>query len=220
MMREEDVMKASTSIKVVLLLFLASMAALPISTGLAQDSESSITVELQEFENSGISGTAVMTGDGGDGVHVSMELVGQELDGNHPTHIHTGTCSNFDPSPIYPLETVNLNPVNREGVSESDVADTTLEELQNGEFVILVHQSPEELTKYLICGEIAGSASASAVTTSATTGVGGTQNMPGTGTGTGLSSPSDWSSTASLVALGTLALLAAVSAEVLRKRQR
>ena len=56
----------------------------------------------------------------------------------------------------YPLETVNLNPVYHEGVSESTVEDVSLTELHEGKYVILVHQSPEELTTYLVCGEIGG----------------------------------------------------------------
>ena len=139
----------------------AMLVAIPFGTVAAQEADTRLTVELEEVENSGISGTAVLTATlgvfsaslGGD-TQVSMELRGAELDGNHPTHIHTGTCDNFDPDPLYPLETVELSAVDREGISETTVEDVTLESLREGDFVILVHQSPEELTKYLVCGEI------------------------------------------------------------------
>lgn len=148
--------------KFVIIGLLAALVTLPLGAVAAEEVETQVTVELQEFEDSGISGTAVLTATlgglteilGGD-TQVSMELRGQELDGNHPTHIHTGTCDNFDPNPLYPLETVELSPVSREGVSESTV-DATLKSLREGDFVIVVHQSPEELTNYLVCGEISG----------------------------------------------------------------
>jgi hypothetical protein len=194
-------MATRKSLRIVVILFLVSIAALPLTGAIAQNTGTGVTVQLNEYENSGISGTAVLTSTANGGVHVSMKLTGQELDGNHPTHIHTGTCANFDPSPIYPLETVNLSSVNREGISESDVANTSLSDLRNGEFVILVHQSPEELTNYLVCGDISAA-----------------KAMPVTGTGTLLST--DLSGTAPLIALGTLALISAAGAETLRKRQQ
>jgi hypothetical protein len=194
-------MATRKSLRIVVILFLVSIAALPLTGAIAQNTGTGVTVQLNEYENSGISGTAVLTSTANGGVHVSMKLTGQELDGNHPTHIHTGTCANFDPSPIYPLETVNLSSVNREGISESDVANTALSDLRNGEFVILVHQSPEELTNYLVCGDISAA-----------------KAMPVTGTGTLLST--DLSGTAPLIALGTLALISAAGAETLRKRQQ
>jgi hypothetical protein len=199
--REEDAMTTRKSLRLVVILFLVSIAALPLTGTIAQNTGTSVSVQLKEYEDSGISGTAVLTSTPTGGVHVSMELTGQELDGNHPTHIHTGTCANFDPSPIYPLETVNLSSVNREGLSESDVTNTTLGDLRNGEFVILVHQSPEELTNYLVCGDISAA-----------------KAMPVTGTGALVSD--GWSGIAPLIALGTLALLSAAGGEMLRKRQQ
>jgi hypothetical protein len=112
----------------------------------------SVTIDLNEVERSGIMGTATLTADD-DQTAVDMRLEG-DVQGNHPTHIHTGTCSNFDPNPLYPLETVVLEPVDDSGVSESTV-DVSLEELVSGDYVILVHFSPEKLTDYLVCGEIA-----------------------------------------------------------------
>ena len=114
-----------------------------------------VTVDLNEYDDSGISGTAILTTVQDGGVEVSMELRGAELDGDHPTHIHTGTCDDFDPDPLYPLETVELSSVNREGISETVLTEVALEELWEDEYVILVHQSAEQLTQYLVCGEIA-----------------------------------------------------------------
>jgi hypothetical protein len=197
-------MTAAKSLKVVLFLVLASIVSLPMGLAFAQNTATSITVDLNEFEGSGISGTAVLTENDAGGVHVSMKLLGEALDGNHPTHIHTGTCSNFDPSPIYPLETVNLNPVNQQGISESDVTGTTLDTLRNGKFVILVHQSPEELTNYLVCGDIGAGES-------------GARSMPIAGTGFGTTDT--WSGTVAVLVLASVALMSAAGAEMLRRRQ-
>lgn len=139
--------------RIVVVLF-ALLVALPFGAVSAQEEGTRITVELQEFEDSGISGSATLTATDDGGTQVSMQLQGEELDGDHPTHIHTGTCDDFDPDPLYPLETVELSEVNREGLSETTVEDVSLDSLRDGDFVILVHQSMEELTNYLVCGEI------------------------------------------------------------------
>jgi hypothetical protein len=76
------------------------------------------------------------------------------ITGDHPTHIHTGTGDDVDPNPLYPLTTVILDPADDLGLSTTDVDDVSLDELLAEDFVILVHQSQDELTTYLVCGEI------------------------------------------------------------------
>ncbi len=118
----------------------------------AQDNRS-LTIPLNERENSGVSGTATLTAEG-ENTRVSMELSGDPVTGDHPTHIHTGTCRDFDPDPLYPLTTVILDEVNDEGVSETTVEDVRLRELLRDDYVILVHPSAEELYPELVCGDI------------------------------------------------------------------
>jgi hypothetical protein len=118
----------------------------------AQDNRS-LTIPLNEHENSGVSGTAILTAEG-ENTRVSMELSGDPLTGDHPTHIHTGTCRNFDPNPLYPLTTVVLDEVNDEGVSETTVENVRLRDLLASDYVILVHPSAEELFPELVCGDI------------------------------------------------------------------
>src|SRR5687768_10551393 len=77
--------------------------------------EEGLTIRLEEFEESGVTGSATVRADG-DGTHVSMQLTGEAVMGNHPTHIHTGTCDNFDPNPTFPLTTVVLDEVNDLGM--------------------------------------------------------------------------------------------------------
>lgn len=198
----------------VTLLVFALVSAMPIAGAAAQRSGMSVTVELQEYDNSGITGRAVLTETTTGGTHVSMVLVGAELDGNHPTHIHTGTCDNFDPNPLYPLETVNLSPVSKDGLSETTVGDVDLATLHGGEYVILVHQSPDQLTNYLICGEIGGGS----VGTAALVVPGSTpsaHHVPVTGAG--FTGGTDRSGSSVIVLLSVLAFASALSAGAVRR---
>jgi hypothetical protein len=136
---------------IVLACFIATVVT-PAVPAAAQDNRS-LTIPLNEHENSGVSGTATLTAEG-ENTRVAMELSGDPLTGDHPTHIHTGTCRNFDPDPLYPLTTVILDEVNDEGVSETTVEDVRLRELLRDDYVILVHPSAEELFPELVCGDI------------------------------------------------------------------
>jgi hypothetical protein len=136
---------------IVLACFIATVVT-PAVPAAAQDNRS-LTIPLTERENSGVSGTATLTAEG-ENTRVSMELSGDPLTGDHPTHIHTGTCRNFDPDPLYPLTTVILDEVNDEGVSETTVEDVRLRDLLDADYVILVHPSAEELYPELVCGDI------------------------------------------------------------------
>ena len=128
-------------------------AASALRAPVAAQNNDSITIPLNEYKNSGVSGTATLEAVG-NGTRVTMELSGDQITGNHPTHIHTGTCANFDPNPTYPLTTVILDDVSDTGLSETTVEGVRLRDLLRGDYVILVHKSPEELTNYFVCGDI------------------------------------------------------------------
>ncbi len=167
-----------------------------VSPILAQ--EDSITISLREYQRSGVSGSATLTADE-QNTRVVMELSGDPVTGNHPTHIHTGTCADFDPDPTYPLTTVILDEVSDEGVSDSTVEDVSLESLLGADYVILVHKSAEELTNYYVCGDIKMSATA--------------EQVPQSGVGIGESNASPM-----VFSLGVLAVLSAGCALLLRRR--
>ena len=134
---------------VLLAVFCLGWSATPASA----QAVSQITIPLGEFEESGVSGTASLSAVG-NYVGVSMTMTGEPVVGEHPSHIHTGTCENFDPNPIFPLTTVVLGSVDDQGQSRSLVTDVSLRDLLADDYVILVHKSPEELTNYFVCGEI------------------------------------------------------------------
>ncbi len=187
----------------------------------AAQANRSLTIPLNEHENSGVSGTATLTAEGAN-TRVAMELSGDALTGDHPTHIHTGTCRNFDPNPLYPLTTVILDEVNDEGVSETTVENVRLRDLLASDYVILVHPSAEELFPEIVCGDIkadggtgGGRNDAAAVeaTPGADQGSTGVTETPQAGVGSVLIGPS-WTT---LIAL--LAVLFAVTSLALASKR-
>src|SRR5215218_5323347 len=108
------------------------------------------SVSFTELNDSGLSGTAELTARG-QRTEVSMRIDGAV--GEHPTHIHTGTCDNLDPNPKYPLNNVELNTTELVGTSDT-VVDVPLEELLSTPHLILIHKSHEELNTYYACGNI------------------------------------------------------------------
>ncbi len=104
-----------------------------------------VTVELAEENGSGQSGTATLVPEG-EGTRVTIEL-SNSPGAAQPVHIHPGTCEDLDPKPAYPLEDVA-------GGSSESMENTSLEELQNGDFAINVHKSADEIETYVACGDI------------------------------------------------------------------
>jgi len=138
---------------VLLAVWLAACLALLVSPAPASAQDEPVTIDLNEYDDSGSSGTATLSPED-EGTRVEISLGGDAITGDHPIHIHTGTCDNFDPNPTFPLTTVILSEVNDRGLSETTVEDVSLVELTAADWVILVHKSSEELDVYLVCGEI------------------------------------------------------------------
>ncbi len=141
-----------------------------------KDDASEFTIALNEYQGSGVSGWATLTPTK-DGLQVTMAVEGKPVKGNHPSHIHTGTCKDFDPNPTFPLTTVVLDPLTDDGESKTAVDEATLDELLEEDFVILIHKSAEELTEYFVCGDIKESNAYTGPRTA------GSMTVPSTGTG-------------------------------------
>lgn len=107
--------------------------------------QEAVTVELSEQSDSGQSGQATLTPQEGQ-TRVAIEL-DNPPSVPQPVHIHEGTCDDLNPAPEYPLE--NLT----DGTSET-VVDVPLADLQEGEFAINAHASPDDLETYVACGDI------------------------------------------------------------------
>lgn len=117
----------------------------PEATEEADDSADELTIDLDELNDSGMTGTATLRADGDETV-VTLALDGAT--GDHPAHIHSGTCNDLDPNPAFPLVDVDAN-----GASETTVG-ISLEDLQSEPFAINLHKSADEIGVYVACGNI------------------------------------------------------------------
>jgi hypothetical protein len=104
------------------------------------------TVELATLNDSGVTGSAVLTdlGDGTTRVEVDVDPAGHP---DMPAHIHPGTCENLVPQPTYPLQNVI------DGQSETDI-EATLDELFAGELALNLHFSSDDFGTYTACADL------------------------------------------------------------------
>lgn len=126
-------------------LAMTSLAVLPAST----QAQQSVTINLAALNNSGQTGTAVLTPDG-TGTKVTITL--ENAPGPHPAHIHAGSC----PTPgavVFPLTSVT------NGRSETTVA-ATIADIMRAPHAINVHKSPQEIPVYTACGNLSAPAAA------------------------------------------------------------
>jgi len=104
------------------------------------------TVELATLNDSGVTGSAVLTdlSHGRTRVEVDVDPAGHP---DMPAHIHPGTCVNLVPQPRYPLQNVI------DGVSTTEL-EVTLEELFAGDLALNLHFSPEDFGTYTACADL------------------------------------------------------------------
>ncbi len=110
--------------------------------------EDTVTIDLEEQNGSGVSGTVRLEADG-DQTRVTIEAddMGGDATTPRPAHIHAGTCDDLDAVPEYPLEDIV------DGKSET-LVDVQLSELLDGEYAVNVHRSSDAIDEYIACGEI------------------------------------------------------------------
>ena len=116
------------------------------SVAFAADDE--VTIELNEQNDSGVSGSATLRDMGNGKTEVTLKLEGAT--GGHPAHIHEGTCETLNPEPALALQSVDEN-----GESTTEV-DASLETIMSKQHAINVHKgaTPEEVKVYIACGDI------------------------------------------------------------------
>jgi CHRD domain len=142
-----------------ILLVIGAVLAVPAFVAAAGPSQASpLTITLATLNNSGESGTAVLTDLGNGQIKVDVTITGEPADGSHPMHIHTGQCGPTLGPVQYPL----TNVVN--GTSTTTVT-ATLASLMDGNHAINVHLSKAQIGTYVACGNIPVSAPATAPTT-------------------------------------------------------
>ena len=107
------------------------------------------TIELDEQNGSGQTGTATFTAAGLDETRVVVELSDPPAE-SQPVHIHRGSCAELDPAPLHGLP--NL----MDGRIEATVP-ASVEELTAGGLALNAHRSDEQLDLYVACGDLPGS---------------------------------------------------------------
>ena len=127
---------------------LLAVVALAGCGGDDDEASSEVTVQLNEFESSGQTGTAVLAAEG-EQTQVSIHVDDDPVSESQPAHIHEGTCDNLTAEPAYGLPNVV------DGSSETTV-DVSLEALTDGAYAINLHMSDDDLATYTSCGNIQG----------------------------------------------------------------
>jgi Cu/Zn superoxide dismutase len=128
---------------------LLAFAATSLAPGLAADTGTAAGTKvylISSQNGSGESGTVVLTPQG-DKTKVDVAIAGVPSGIPQPAHVHTGTCSNLDPAPKYPLAPV------KDGVS-STVVSVPLATLTGGGFAVNVHKSADDIKTYVACGNL------------------------------------------------------------------
>lgn len=191
--------------------FFAAMAVLGagVVPASAQDTESrSAKVVFAQLNDSGIEGSASLRRRGD---RTDVEIRTDGALGNHPTHIHQGTCDDLDPNPEFPLVNVQLRTAGLTGISDT-VVDVPLSELLDEPHLILIHKSEKDIGTYFACGDIvAGRLAASEQ-------VGGdrTGSLPKSGTGSGIESGTSISTISGALGAAVAAFVIAISLALLR----
>lgn len=177
----------------------------------AQDDEPrSAKVVFTERNDSGVEGSAGLRRRG-DRTDVEIETDGAL--GDHPTHIHEGSCDDLDPNPQFPLTNVRLRTAGLTGSSVTTV-DVPLSALLDEPHLILIHKSAKDIGTYIACGDIVPGRLTAAER--ASTGTGGA--LPGTGTGSATDGPGATGAGPLVAALA--ALVAGLVLAVPRARRR
>src|SRR5437870_3183150 len=125
---------------VIAALMMLAFAGFGAGTASAQGGQ--MTVQLNEENGSGESGTATLTEQNGQ-IMVTLNLSGAPQGVAQPAHIHEGTCANLNPAPKYPLTSV-MN-----GASSTTVPVSLAELTGSQAYAINVHKSAAEAKVYV-----------------------------------------------------------------------
>jgi len=129
-----------------LLAALALGAIAAVQVGPAAAATTTMTVTLNAQNGSGESGTATLTQVGAD-VQVVIALTGAPATTPQPAHIHDGTCANLAGVANGLTSVVN-------GSSTTVVKATTIDQLLAKPYAINIHESADNIGKYVACGNV------------------------------------------------------------------
>jgi hypothetical protein len=141
-------MRKGTCVVILALLVLAAGCGGYGSSG-SKSKSNEVTVTLDAQNRSGEAGTATLT-KVGDKTKVVIDLQSKSatpISQPQPAHIHKGSCAKLNPTPEYPLTSV-------ESGKSTTTVDEKLDELQKEDYAINVHKSAADLKTYVACGDI------------------------------------------------------------------
>jgi hypothetical protein len=171
-----------------------------------------VTIQIRDLADSGVSGKATLRANGGL-TRVNIRLEG---DANaYPTHLHAGTCDDFEAMPAAPL--ADSVP----GTTSRTVVEMSLDDLLAGSWVINIHHPEKDLgslldpSSVIACGEITGTPTQD----EETSGDDQSANIQSPNTGVG-STIAEHSSTKLIVALSALAMLTCGAGIALRRKEQ
>lgn len=145
-----------------ILLLLGVIMAVPIIALAAQPAQSPLTIQLGALNNSGETGTAVLTDMGNGQLKVDVTITGEPAGASQPEHIHTGQCGPTLGGVVYPLSPLV------DGKSSTTIT-ATLSSLMDGNHALNGHKSTAEISTYVYCGNIPNASAAASTTMTATT---------------------------------------------------
>ena len=126
---------------------LAGAAIAVIACATAGAYPTTVTVKLYAQNRPGETGAATFEQIPG-GIKIVVTMSGGQ-NGSQPIHIHTGTCEKLNPVPKYALTNIV------HGSSTTTISGITVADLLQGQYVIDVHESSANITKYVACAAIA-----------------------------------------------------------------
>ncbi len=106
-----------------------------------------VTFRLHSQNRSGENGSATLTNLGDGKTRVVIHVINENMTGDQPAHVHPGRCNRLNPIPRFALKNVILGRSNT-------VIDTPMSKLLGGHWSINVHESSDNLKKYVSCGTI------------------------------------------------------------------
>ncbi len=107
---------------------------------------STLQVKLYAQNRPGETGTATFQ-QVPEGVKIVVTMGGGQ-NGTQPVRIHTGTCAKRNPVPTYTLTNIV------DGISTTTIPGVKLGDLLKGNYVIDIHDSSADETKYVACAAI------------------------------------------------------------------
>src|SRR5271165_4984885 len=125
---------------------LAAATVAVIASAAVSATPSTLTLHLYAQNRPGETGTATFEEISG-GVKVVVKMPGGQ-NGTQPIHIHTGTCARLSLAPKYHLNNIV------HGSSTTTIPSVSLGDLLEGGYVIDVHESSANMTRYVACAAI------------------------------------------------------------------